>query len=171
MNLDKDLKAEKTEDIRNLYHEIDQYTQVRLKFFQSNNYVNNEKYFPSKITSNITDFEKIYSLFFIHPCLIKNILEGLSDEYYEVVWNGIKPFYQNIYKKMADTTINITCYYLISLFRILIEQDYIGYRLDLENLYNVKRPMIEFIISKFFEDVFYQIFNYIQIVLYAIAAI
>jgi len=152
LDLDKDLK---TEDIRNLYLEIDEYTQIRLKFFQCNNTAINDVRFPPKITSNLADFEKIYSLFFIHPCLIKNILENCSDEYYEVVWNGIKPFYQNIHKKMADTTINITCYYLISLFRILIEQDYISYRLDLENLYNVKRPMIEFIICKFFEDVFY----------------
>lgn len=144
-------------NVQNLFLDIDQLTITRIKDIKRTN----EKFNSPKIEKNeifnlivnqSEEIEKIFTLFFIHPCIMKNILEQLKPEEYQTFMNGIKPLYKNIDKKEKHSE-NFLAISFISFFRICVNIDYFSRRNDIDELFNHNDiTLLEFFLEIFLLD-------------------
>ena len=112
------------------------------------------------IIENICEIEKMFTLFYLHPCYYLELVEGLQPIEYPLFINGIK----NLYKEMGNSIKKSESFdnmLLISTFRIIADIDYANIK-DLDNLFTTTTSMSELIIELYFYNVINMIKTVIQ---------
>lgn len=107
---------------------------------------------PQIIKQNISEIEKVFTLFYLHPCYYLDLVEGNSAEEFQDFINGIKYLYKEInqYNKKAESLDNML---FMSTFRILVEIDLSNFK-DLDNMFMDQKSLSELMLGLYFFNVF-----------------
>lgn len=110
---------------------------------------------PKMILTNLFEIEKIYTLLYIHPCNYFEILEIIKIEEYETFINGIKPLYLDLikFKLSSSNSELLDNMLLIATFRLLVVQDFIQFKSDIESLFSKQKSYAELILEFYFFNV------------------
>ncbi len=106
---------------------------------------------PLIIKNNINEIERVFTLFYLHPCYYIELLEGAnSDEIVDFIC-GIKYLYRDInqFNKKCESMDNML---FISAFRILVDMDFNNVR-DFENIYLDQKSFTELMLCLYFYNV------------------
>jgi len=113
---------------------------------------------PSEILNNLDEVEKIYTLLYIHPCFVLELINenpNISPDKFKTLLKSLKPLYHDLKNDNPkyETLDNIN---LMSLIRIVInsEIDYNFVKRDISNLF-LSTSYIESLIELYFYKVSY----------------
>ncbi len=122
------------EEIKSLYMDIEGLMSMRIKELGAPNFICNNlnKHISNDLLIYTDEIEKIYSLLFIHPCIMKSFLEQTSSEDKEIFMKGILPVYKEMNRKPKQCE-NYLAVNFIAFFRLCIEIDYLNDKNDLDN--------------------------------------
>jgi hypothetical protein len=106
---------------------------------------------PNIVMENISEIEKAFTIFYLHPCTYAELVEGLGPEEYIDFINGIKFLYKelNQYNKKSESLDNML---FMSTFRILVEIDLNSVK-ELDNLFVDQKSLSELMLSLYFYNV------------------
>jgi hypothetical protein len=111
---------------------------------------------PKLVRFNLFEIEKMFTLIFMHPCYYYDIIEVIKIEEYDAFVNGIRPLYTELVMPFNTTFSKsepLDNMLLISTFRILVIQDYMQFKNDLDSLFNRQKSFAELILEFYFYNV------------------
>ena len=137
---------------------------VKLQIIRMNNIMIPKKQPSKEIKSKIPDMiltylfeiEKIYTMIYVHPCNFYEIIEVLKIEEYDAFINGIKPLYSELESPYPNSFIKfepLDNMFLIAVFRILLVQDYVQFKNDIDSLFSKQKSFSELILEFYFYNV------------------
>ena len=106
---------------------------------------------PSIIKNNINEIERVFTLFYLHPCYYLDLLDGASPDEVSDFICGIKFLYRDINKfnKKCESLDNML---FIASFRILVDMDFSNVR-DFDNIFMDQNSFTELMLSLYFYNV------------------
>jgi alpha-tubulin suppressor-like RCC1 family protein len=108
------------------------------------------------ILSYIDEVEKIYSYLFIHPCVMRSLLDNIQPEEYDVFMDGIRPLFRGMEIKPKQSE-NFQSMTYIALVRLSMDIDYISFKSNLDFFCTYKQStIIELLIKEYLYNYFHR---------------
>ncbi len=109
---------------------------------------------PDDIMNNLSEIEKIYTLFYLHPCFFKDYFEEeISPANFTEFLQGIRPLFSDLhsYSQKSESLDNVV---FLTFFKLLIEYDSKIYKGDVDKLYSKLNSYSELLIESYFYNSF-----------------
>lgn len=138
--------------IRELYMSVVRLQIMRIRQLGAPKKIRGKTDIPNIIKNNFSEIERVFTLFYLHPCYYLDLVEGISAEELNDFINGIKHLYKEInqYNKKAESLDNML---FISTFRILLEIDLNNFK-DLDNMFMEQKSLSELMLGLYFYNVY-----------------
>ena len=121
------------------------------------------------IKENISEVERVLTLFYLHPCYYTELVDGISTEEYVDFINGIKHLYKelNQYNKKSESLDNML---FMSTFRILVDVDFNNVK-EIENMFLDQKSFSELMLGLYFYNVIYIFYFRISIDVFCLTSL
>jgi alpha-tubulin suppressor-like RCC1 family protein len=109
---------------------------------------------PDEILNNLTEIEKIYTLFYLHPCFFKDYFEEeITPINFPEFLQGIRPLFSDLqsFSQKSESLDNVV---FLTFFKLLIECDVKIYKGDIDKLYSKLNSYSELLIESYFYNSF-----------------
>jgi hypothetical protein len=173
-SLDKELEKKLSEGIRKIglncdslnadkYINLDKLLTTRFKQVKVPKYEEKKKDIPDKILNNIDQIENIYTLFYLHPCYLRDYFREYNEKTkvnssnFYLFLNGLKPLFNDllIYSQKCESLSNIT---FLSMYKIVIHYEIEHHQEKIKNIDNLYIKELSFA-EQMIECYFYNSFG------------
>lgn len=151
MNLIKNLVELNTISNRDSYMSVVRLQVMRIRQLEAPKKEKAKDDMPSIIRTNINEIERVFTLFYLHPCYYLELLEGINPDDLVDFISGIKFLYRdiNVFNKKCESLDNML---FISTFRILVDMDFNNVK-DFDNIFLDQKSFTELMLCLYFYNV------------------
>ena len=147
----KSIKDIMNNSIRDAYMSVVRLQMMRIRQLGAPRKVKQESQVSELIKVNISEIERVFTLFYLHPCYYLELLEGIQTTEFHLFINGIKHLYKDLsyFNKKSESLDNML---LMSTFRILVDIDFNNSN-DLDELFMKTTSLSELLLELYFYNV------------------
>lgn len=147
----KSIKDIMNNSIRDAYMSVVRLQMMRIRQLGAPRKVKQESQVSELIKVNISEIERVFTLFYLHPCYYLELLEGIQTTEFHLFINGIKHLYKDLsyFNKKSESLDSML---LMSTFRILVDIDFNNSN-DLDELFMKTTSLSELLLELYFYNV------------------
>jgi alpha-tubulin suppressor-like RCC1 family protein len=114
-------------------------------------HIGREKYNPPEIFNNISEIEKIFTLFYLHPCYLKDYFEDdkIKTSNFSEFLTGLRPMFTDLHRfsRKSESLDNIV---YLTICKLVIEFDARNYNYEIDSLFLKNKSYAEQLIELYF---------------------
>jgi hypothetical protein len=110
-----------------------------------------EKYKPAEIFNNVSEIEKIFTLFYLHPCYMKDYFEDdkIKPSNFGEFLTGLRPLFTDLHRfsRKSESLDNMV---YLTICKLVIEYDARNYNNEIDSLFLKNKSYAEQLIESYF---------------------